>query len=103
MRETNLRFADDDHLETVHEFVHEFSWKENLLTPHNYRLQGRNLGRVTEEHRRAWTRSAANARRRALDLVNGLGVVGDPEGEDRQQQHWSLPKAAPQMTTGVNL
>ena len=56
-------------------------------------MDGPPLRSVTDEHRRAWTRSAANARRRALDLANGLGIIGDPEDEVRLDQHWSLPKA----------
>ena len=78
-RELNLRFADDDCLTTVHEFVHEFSWKVDLITPRNYKMDGAPLRSVTDAHRRNWIRSAANARRRALDLANGLGVIGDPE------------------------
>ena len=88
-----MRFADDAHLTTVHRIIHEFSWKVDLVTPLNYKEVGAQLGSVTEEHKRAWTRSAANARRRALDLVNGLGVIGDSEDTVRLDQHWSLPKA----------
>ena len=36
----------------------------------------------TDEDRRRWTRSLANARRMAIDLANGVGAIGDPEDID---------------------
>ena len=85
-----MHFAVGDALETRIEY--DASLKDDLYTPCNYKTPGATLNTISETHLRTWTRSAANARRRALDLVNGIGQLGDEEDDHRQ--HWTLPKAS---------
>ena len=76
-REQNLRYADQD---SVIEFVHESSWKGNeLFRPLNDKSTDSPIQEFDASRIAQWTRSAANARRRALDLAEGIGVLGDPE------------------------
>ena len=70
-----LRFSDEPE---IREFEPEHSLGL-LYKPYNYKNQGPTVAQFTDTHRRTWIRSAANARRRALDLVEGIGFLGDPE------------------------
>ena len=88
----HVNFHSPDNPEIV-EFVHEFSYynyaPDGILTdPRLMRHQrkDRPVRTFTADHRRSWVRSAANARRRALDLAGGIGTLGDPEDTDAFSQ-----------------
>ena len=70
-----MRFADEPEL---HEYPSEYviDW-DNLAAPVNYKVWDTVISNFTDEQRRRWTRSAANARRMAIDLVEGIGKIGD--------------------------
>ena len=76
-----MRF--NDAVEVV-EFGHQYSWKaaEGLLRPPYNCKGGEPVNPYTDSNRRQWMRSAANARRRAFDLAEGVGAICDPEDID---------------------
>ena len=82
-RERKLRIDADN----IEEFEHEVwdprtcPWTgepQPWAKPYNGKVIGPSI-KFDETHARQWARSAANARHRALDLAEGVGLLGDPE------------------------
>ena len=76
-RELNLRFADESSDELI-EYPSAYAMKDDRPKPINYKLWDKTVT-FGAEHKRKCIRAAANARRIALDLAEGVGQIGDPE------------------------